>query len=162
MKCEKCHQKEGSVVFRHLVDGQSFEHIYCEGCAIHVVDLSHIKLYPSTEGDDKGMTDNPLPVTNVYQTKCPRCQMSYAMYKQLGKLGCSHCYHAFGQKLKKDVLQVQPMIAFKEKRPPAQKPGEAFDDEYFLLKQALEKAVSEERYEAAALLRDQLKKMEEA
>jgi protein arginine kinase activator len=95
------------------------------------------------------------------ESACPFCGLSAADFKQVGRLGCPHCYATFETHIKgllrrihgstqhvgKVYLPPDPSITEKEKRLNA-------------LRQKLQRAVSLEDFERAAKLRDQIRSLE--
>lgn len=101
----------------------------------------------------------PQHITELASGKsCPDCGMTIAMYKKASLLGCPTCYETFSKQLNHIIAKVQASHTQHVGRAPAQISMEA--DRHLkirrLLKQ-LEAAVSQEEYEHAATLRDQLK-----
>jgi protein arginine kinase activator len=91
------------------------------------------------------------------ELKCPNCGFTQADFKKAGRLGCSECYQVFSEGLESLLKTMHKGTRHVGKRPhSAQSEAEVAN----LLKQLqkqLEKAVSEENFELAANVRDQIK-----
>tara|TARA_B100000959_G_scaffold278097_1_gene335793 strand:+ start:177 stop:668 length:492 start_codon:yes stop_codon:yes gene_type:complete len=96
------------------------------------------------------------------QTSCPDCGMTIAQYKESSLLGCPTCYKRFEEQLAHVIANVQD----NHTQHVGRAPSTASEDlsrhltVRRLLKQ-LEKAVTQEQYEEAAVLRDELRKLHE-
>ena len=122
--------------------------------------------------------------TNVLQ--CDNCNMTYNEFIDNGKLGCSHCYDVFSNILnpalknihgsnthvgRRSKLTVSDKNQVKEDvqkiRSKMNKEGETKENKSVQKKDKIEKlnedlklAIKEERYEDAAKIRDEIKKLE--
>ena len=95
------------------------------------------------------------------ESACPFCGLSAGDFKEVGRLGCPHCYATFETHIKgllrrihgstqhvgKVYLPPDPSVTDKEKRLNA-------------LRQKLQRAVSLEDFERAAKLRDEIRSLE--
>ncbi len=91
---------------------------------------------------------------------CPDCGMTVAQYKESSLLGCPTCYETFSDQLEHIIKSVQDNNTHHIGRAPTQVSDDLGRHLQIrrLLKQ-LESAVSQEEYEHAALLRDQLREL---
>jgi protein arginine kinase activator len=106
---------------------------------------------------------------------CPSCGCTPVIFKETGRLGCESCYAALKPLIDGVIENSQKGMSHVGKRPnastthcacgdacdssapPESQGGSAGDMDG--LKVELERAVSEERYEDAAKLRDEIKKL---
>ena len=102
-------------------------------------------------------------------TRCPTCGASFDEITQSGKIGCADCYHTFRSQLMPVIQRIHGTTHHKGKVPggsalritggqhqimPVQE--SPLEEKKRLLKQAIEK----QDFEQAAVLRDEIKEME--
>lgn len=93
--------------------------------------------------------------------KCPVCGYTQADFKKTGRLGCSTCYTTFAEGLNTLLKAMHKGTEHVGKLPQRAHRTLELNDRMRTLTESLEKAVSEENYETAASLRDQIKRLEE-
>jgi protein arginine kinase activator len=158
MRCEKCNQREAQVVLRHsLTDKQALN--LCEQCAI-ASSNHHLRANGSTGVDRemlKSIKKYPLVVNAVYQTQCPTCHLTFTAFKHIGRIGCSDCLSAFGNKLYKDLQTVQNHVKHVGDTPKQQlEPQTSRVKELTILNRVLNDAIAKEDYIEAAKIRDKI------
>jgi protein arginine kinase activator len=85
---------------------------------------------------------------------CRGCGCTWQQLNASSHLGCADCYRHFRPEIEKTVVRLHGHFQHNGRRPkrnPAADPAQ--------LRQLLAQAVAEERYEEAAQLRDQLRKL---
>lgn len=90
--------------------------------------------------------DNP-------ELHCDNCGISLLIIKAHGRLGCSKCYDHFNEELESLLPQIQNGAKKHNGKEPKYSSVTA-------MKREMQKAVAEERYEEAAVLRDRIKNLE--
>lgn len=93
---------------------------------------------------------------------CPECGMTFAEFRQGGRLGCSHDYQAFGEAMASLLASIHKADTYTGKTPGGQGEvdhGRVIDD-LSRARDRLERLVHEERYEEAARLRDEIQQLE--
>jgi len=151
MVCEICQQREASVHLKQICNGQMKEMRICEQCAReNGFDVQS----PLAMTDFLfGLGSTPAEPSADTERVCSVCHMRSCDLRKTSRLGCAHCYEAFRSEL-------EPMIENMHYGPrhtgkvPA---GEAAGLEAAALREALEAAVHEQRFEDAAVLRDRLR-----
>jgi len=157
MICERCNQKEATVHMAQMVNGDYKEIHVCADCAQSLgADMSTFTMsdmFQSLSGlrTDRGQS-------------CPSCHLSYSEFKRTGMLGCADCYKAFSKELLPMISALHGSTAHVGKSSPQAAEGSGEEaapvDERQKLKEELQLAIKEERYEYAAQLRDKLKELE--
>lgn len=104
---------------------------------------------------------NSFDIFPTYQeaTKCPNCNMSYQTFKSTGKLGCAKCYDTFRNQVSSTLKQIHQNTTHTGKIPSQSAIEIKKKRKYEELKTQLQKAVSEENYEQAAIIHKQLKSL---
>ena len=109
MICEKCQQNEACVHLTDIVNNTKREYRLCKECAkIHGVSIQaqlqkfkNITL-PEFYAPSIEVSGDDLEETQVED--CPRCKMSYSLFRKEGKFGCAHDYTVFRSTLD-DLLE---------------------------------------------------------
>ena len=170
MFCDICRKNEATIHFKHVSHENIVQVNVCESCAsekgmdffsfedmqlgskhFSVADLlaGIIDVYPGEREDSR-------------VKKCPNCGLTYEDFRRTGRLGCSGCYEAFKKKLIPLLKRVQGATCHSGKTPenPAGGKDKGPDEGAAGLKKELKKAIANEEYEKAAVLRDKIKEME--
>ncbi len=93
-------------------------------------------------------------------TRCPVCAFTQADFKKTGRLGCSACYGAFAEGLGSLLKAMHKGTEHVGKLPARAQRTIELSDRMKALNDNLRQAVAEEKYEAAASLRDEIKTLE--
>jgi protein-arginine kinase activator protein McsA len=90
---------------------------------------------------------------------CPDCNYTIAQYKESSLLGCPTCYKTFANQLKQVISSVQDAHTHHIGRAPAESEGINKHLEIRRLLKELEQAVTHEKYEQAANIRDKIREL---
>ena len=161
MLCDICAKNQATVHLTEIIDEQMNELHLCEECARQ----------KSTQMESQfGLSDLLAGLSEFGKTgkkeaetievKCPNCGLTYEDFRKLGRLGCSECYVAFRKYLTPLLKRIHGSSQHVGKTPV--KVGRLLKKKIDLqeLRNRLQKAVEEERFEEAAKLRDQIKESE--
>ncbi len=164
MICEVCKKKPAKIHVTQIKDKQKISIHICQDCA-HEKGVAGPAINTSFSveqllaGFVKSQATESAEI-NMQQT-CSSCGLSYRAFKESGRLGCSLCYDTFAEQLKPLLQKIQ-----KETRHVGKVPNKG--DAQLVLKRnvsdlrlQLKEAVSQENFELAANLRDQIRQMEE-
>lgn len=94
------------------------------------------------------------------ETRCPNCGRTYYDFQKSGKFGCSKCYEAFEQPIRRTLKQIHSSEQHIGKIPKKSSAEIVKKRKLEDLKAKLSKAVQEENYELAAKLHKEIKAME--
>lgn len=171
MLCEKCKKNEAKINLITVVNGQKHEMWLCESC---VKDISSIPFFSSIGQNGsfpfEGMLteilsnvdNNKVNINNnkVKEIVCSNCGLIYEEFKKSGKLGCSNCYEEFKVILEPRIKSLQAGVKHIGKIPKMK--GEEIIRRQKLknLKVEMQKLIIAEEYENAAIVRDEIKKLE--
>ncbi|MBN1436929.1 MAG: UvrB/UvrC motif-containing protein [Sedimentisphaerales bacterium] len=127
--CEKCAQKEGITIKAHVPLSELLDSVVsAQKAAEELSDLT-----------------------------CPECGITWPEFRQAGSLGCPHDYVAFGGPLRKLIETSQEgAMLHVGKVPPQIDRLMDVQGRLLRLKHDLRQALTEEDYETAAKLRDQI------
>lgn len=101
------------------------------------------------------------------QAQCPHCGYQLTTFRQNGCLGCTKCYESFRAALEPlissihgNVHHVEETDEKAEAKPAAGKGADASQNpQVQALREKLKQAIENEKYEEAALLRDEIRKI---
>ena len=188
MLCENCGKREANVMYTQIINGDKKDMHLCEECSEKLgIGNMNFKMpisFSSFLGDffDEFENDTLLPELNpIKQLTCDSCGMTFENFMNTGKFGCSNCYDVFESQIdpilknihgaNKHVgrlgkisptinIQEQEESIKEEKNTNEQNSNENTTmSEEERLKQELQNAIKEERYEDAAKLRDEISKL---
>lgn len=90
---------------------------------------------------------------------CPGCRKTYQSFQKTGKFGCPKCYETFKTPVMLTLKQIHQNTVHTGKIPSSSASELKKKRQYEQLKKDLQKAVSEENYEQAAVLHKKLKEL---
>jgi protein arginine kinase activator len=148
--CRRCKKHEASFLFQEVVEGRIEESGLCASCLEEDQPGFFIGGHPIASL----LASLGAPVHKGKRLQCSNCGLAYAEFRKRGRLGCPGCYDAFADMMDEVLTEVHGCARHSGKRPPPLDPED--------VRRAIEDAVSHERFEEAARLRDRLKKMDGA
>lgn len=188
MLCQNCNKNEANVKYTQIVNGVKKQMILCDKCAKELgLDSQYFNMpidFSSFLGDMfSDYTDSFIP--SILEPKsiiCNNCNMTYEEFLSKGKFGCEHCYDTFEDKINPLLKKIQVnnkhigrgKQEIKEDISNYEKTRKQSDNKknneeklesnkevntVEFLKERLKKEIEEERYEDAAITRDELKKL---
>ena len=161
MVCELCKQSQATVHLTEIINEQMSELHLCEACANQkgAQVESHFGLADLLSGlADQGKTQEPEEVSTK---ACAACGMTYDDFRKVGRLGCADCYATFKRSLGSLLKRIHGSPIHVGKSPVRLiKPSKMAKSELLELKRKLEKAITDEAFEEAARLRDQIRRVE--
>ncbi len=158
MICDVCKNNQATVFLTQIVEGKMQKVNLCEACS-----------------KDKGVTDPTgfaladlllgLGAAQEMERggnaqKCPVCGFGQADFKKTGRLGCSACYQTFAEGLAPLLKGMHKGVLHVGKVPSQLAVSMERESRLKDLHRDLRLAVSEENYETAARLRDQIRASE--
>ena len=91
------------------------------------------------------------------EIKCARCGFTQADFKKAGRLGCPECYKTFNDPLEGLLKTMHKGTRHVGKVPESLKQTRDLSDRLKTLQKKLSKAIEQEDFEEAAILRDEIK-----
>lgn len=183
MLCENCGENEVNVRYTQIVNGVKKEMKLCEKCAnelgIGDIDFSmpiNLSSFLSDFFEDAGESFLP-EISKIKELRCNECGMTYDDFAHTGKFGCANCYDTFSNKIDPILKNihasnrhigrkgkiVKPVLdkgTIKKEETKQEVEEKSQISKIDKLKEALKQAIKEERYEDAAHIRDEIKKLE--
>ncbi len=156
-KCDLCDKNPAVMTVRQMdKDGKVTEFEVCADCARKrgFAEAEKIKMsVAEVLAEVKGKT-----AEEDRNLVCPRCGMSFADFKRLGRLGCADCYEHFRSKLEPLIRRIHGAVQHVGKTTRTGRKQAQLKMNTQRLREELQDAIHAENYEKAAKLRDQLKR----
>lgn len=186
MLCDNCGKREANVRYSENINGRKKELNLCEECSkklgITNMDFSMPIDFSSFFGEFMEDFAKPefMPLWNeIRALKCNQCGYTFEDIANNGKLGCGNCYEVFQERLDPIIRRIQGDNHHVGRRGKIidnkieQRMGNSSNEEEKTnqlvgekrnqlekLQEDLKQAIKEERYEEAAKIRDEIKKVE--
>lgn len=157
--CQICKQRMATVHYTRILNQQKVEMYVCEQCARENNELK-INIHKLLSGIMGVEPMGELHGQPAVMTKCDKCGMTIEEFNKTGMLGCTNCYEVFGDSIQTMLKRIHGNVKHHGKIPVkiSGKIKEAND--LRLLKEDLQKCISREDYEQAAIIRDKIKALE--
>jgi len=157
-KCEICGKRDATIELTDLVDGKPVERRLCEQCYNKqegVPPLSPSRILNQLIGA-------VAPELHQLATRqCPSCGINYLEFRQTLNLGCPKDYEVFAPALDQLLERIHGSNRHVGRVPRGAAQRGVREAKLEVLRRELEQAVSAEDYERAALLRDEIKELEQ-
>ena len=179
MLCDKCKKNNATFFSSVNINGNITETHLCENCAKELgIDKMNFSMpidFSSFLGD---FFEEPISNAGLLggfynePLKCNTCGLTYDDFTHTGKFGCSDCYNAFERKLDSILKNLHGSNRYVGRRLKENKSEnvkvniknienqEKEETKLEKMKRNLNKAIQEERYEDAAKIRDEIKKID--
>jgi protein arginine kinase activator len=161
MVCEQCKELEARVHLTQIVEN-AVTHVHlCERCAAERGIETNPPEPKHPLGDFLQAVQQQAAQLPGDAARCAYCGTSLRDFRASGRLGCAHCYGAFDQSLRELLRRVHGATKHQGWRYETQDPDVLSRDQRLQeLRHKLQRAVSEEAFEAAAALRDEIRGLE--
>ncbi|MCI8641254.1 MAG: hypothetical protein HFJ59_05230 [Clostridia bacterium] len=180
MLCENCGKKEANVRYSENINGIKKEMNLCEECSkrlgvteqmdFRMPSLDFSNFFGSFLEDFASMSNFMPLLDQVKDVKCESCGYTFNDIVNSGRYGCANCYDVFEDRMDPILKKLQGANRHTGRLGKVSDNNVKFDkmsdkkvenenNEKGKLEQELKKAIKEERYEDAAKLRDEIKKM---
>lgn len=165
MLCERCGKNQATIRLQQNINGSVSEQNLCPSCAAQLgfgggfMETDMASLVGNLLGNQK---------TQASTQRCPSCGSSFGDIVATGKAGCSDCYRVFYDEFRPSIVRIHGDVGYKGKLPEGQReqvPEDAADvpeedSRIDQLKGKLQEAIDAQEYEEAAVLRDEIKRLE--
>lgn len=159
MKCDKCPKQATLHITEVLGEDRYEEHHLCEQCA------SEYLYEPGGKKNGKSeelASEDDAETASLNHRECPQCGLKFVEFRNSGRLGCPHDYDAFSEELTPLLENIHGDTRHVGKSPRRSPHTQQNQTELTKLRRQLQTAVSQEAYEEAAKIRDQIRQIEEA
>jgi len=165
MMCDECGIRPATIRLTTIVNGEKRDRNLCSECLAR---SQHFKQDFSTlAGRLNGLLDAlksgiAKSEESVPDISCSRCGTTYEQFRKTGLLGCAQCYNDFREPLEAMMSRTHGRTQHAGRAPGSADQSLSVKLKIEKLRQDLSKAISEEEYETAAELRDEIRKLEAA
>ncbi len=172
MLCEKCKKRTATVFYNENINGKARSYSLCGDCAAKLREKGDLRditsmigsfADPFSELSDHlfgGFFGMPVSPTLGGAKKCTACGASFAEIQRDGKVGCPDCYTVFREELSGLLHSIHGTTHHTGHVPSRHRAEQERRAKLTELKKELARAVSDEEYEKAAALRDEIRHME--
>jgi len=164
MLCSVCKKKEATVFLTEIIEDKVLKVDLCEDCAKErgVTDPAGFTQADLLLGLGLAPAKQSKPSTPENEWRCPECGFTQADFKKAGRLGCATCYETFGEELDELLRAMHKGLKHVGKVPKGLQTAVVVTERLKELQQQLKQAIASENYEQAAVLRDEIKRLEAA
>jgi protein arginine kinase activator len=157
MQCCVCKEREAKVHLTQIVGDKMQKVDLCEECAKQkgVNDPAGFSLADLLLG--LGASQEMEQASGNADLKCPHCGFTQADFKKAGRLGCAECYVTFAEGLEGLLKSMHKGIKHAGKVPQVLQQSRDLSEKLKSLQKKLDKAVADEDFELAAVVRDEIK-----
>lgn len=152
MKCQSCGKNSANIKYYENINGKKQILYFCEDCAK--------KLGFSNFSDFSNLFSpifTTIPEFNLLEKrKCAFCGYTIDHYLNTGMLGCEKCYDSFEENIDELLYKINGKnrhVKIKNEK----EIKDSNEDKILILQEKLEELIKEEKYEQAAILRDEIK-----
>lgn len=169
MICERCRDVEATVHLTEIIKDVKSEIHLCENCAREIGLNAKLSTFSLSVPEMLSFLDVSDLDDDNGQSVCRTCGLTFLDFSRDGKLGCSDCYQYLRDSLKAIIagyhgaglhLGKHPLSPDEMPELPSSPPPEPHGETIVILKERLNQAVIDERYEEAAALRDRIREFE--
>jgi protein arginine kinase activator len=157
MLCERCNKNQATVIVENSTGNMKSTYHLCAECA------GLINNQLSIAGIIGSLLSAAMakPVDEAAKVRCKTCGLSLPDFIKRGKFGCADCYSSFEPQTERVLVNVHGQAKHSGKIPGKLQSRYGFERELSKLKTELTRAIAEEEYESAAVLRDKIKNLKE-
>ena len=170
MLCDRCGKREATIQYVQIINGNKQELHLCSKCGkdVGVDDFSMPIDLSGFFGEIFGEYDIPL-INRESKLVCENCNTRFEEFLNTGKIGCANCYRTFEKKLNPILKRIQggsEYLGSSKQETTIEKINEkdkktTQENKIKQLEEKIKEYVKEEKYEEAAKIRDEIKKLKE-
>jgi protein arginine kinase activator len=177
MLCQHCNQNEATTHIKRNINGNKEEMHLCSECAKELGVMDEFKMPTMNDFFGESFLGNLIGAgvsamnSLAGVERCDVCGSSFSDIVNSGHVGCGDCYEKFGDKLESSIRKIHgntkhlgKFISYTQtdEKPRVNKEVKKEEpvNQIESLKKDLEKAVQEQRFEDAVVLRDKIKELE--
>ena len=168
MLCGNCNKNEATTHVKRIVNGEAMEYHLCSDC---VRELGYTDIFSPFSYFSLSDFFGDFIGEGIHRRlgekakRCPKCGSAFSDILRENKLGCSQCYRTFADRLAPSIERIHGKTGHCGKMIEVFASGATEptrEERLETLRARLRQAVSEEKYEEAASLRDEIKALGEA
>lgn len=170
MLCERCKKNEATIFYKETVNGVTKSYSLCRECAAEAESAGEIGTVhmdglfaPPSLGIDSlfgslfGVPQYAAKKAVGEVKKCSLCGSTFPDLVNSGKVGCPHCYDVFADELDATIREIHGTTTHTGAAPKRFRHDRELKKKIQKLEDELKSVISNENYERAAEIRDELK-----
>lgn len=168
MICQSCGKKQATTHIKTVVNGKLTQFHLCEDCA---KEKGYHSLFGGWNFGFGDLLSGLLGATGQEENvlRCEKCGSTFEEIAKTGKVGCADCYKTFRCQLLPAVQRIHGATRHKGKTPGSSALRVMEQNNQIMAvqetpleekKRLLQKAIEEQEFERAAVLRDEIKELE--
>lgn len=162
MKCDKCDRE--AIVELNIIDGEHHKILkFCDEHYLEFLEENEEFLIQNQVDFMKSFIEDLVSSMTSHFNKpeyktmrCSSCGTSLDWVFDRGKFGCDHCFIDFSVEMDELIKKTQGSFSYEGKFPNRYKELKEKIDEIKDLREKLNDAIKEEKYEEAAVIRDEI------
>lgn len=160
MYCQRCKKQAATVHVTEIEQGEKRERHLCPACA-EEKGYTAEKVVPFGKTLAGFIVQSVGGAKELSQLACPHCELTFVEFRNSGLLGCAGDYDAFEKALVPLIERAHEGTSHHVGKIPRRRgTPRPVENDLVRLRSELTKAVSDEQYEKAAALRDQIRTLE--
>ncbi|MCL2088687.1 MAG: UvrB/UvrC motif-containing protein [Oscillospiraceae bacterium] len=161
MICENCKQNIATTHYKQIINGKAGSYYLCGECAENMGISSIAEGLGFGMGDFFAkMFDTSAPPIAKIQKQCGKCKYTLDHIKDQGRMGCDECYSCFEYELKPYIKKMHGSVKHTGKIPKTASEEIRKSRKISELQEKLDHCVSQQDFETAAKLRDEIKELQ--
>lgn len=166
MLCQNCKKNEATTHIKRVLNGEATESHLCSNCAQNLGVGNFFDDFSLNMPDifSHFFGDSAFALEGGRLDRCEKCGCCFDDIIKSGSVGCADCYEKFYSKLLPSIQRIHGKARHSGKVPKITKevvtPKEKTTQEKIQdLQQDMQKAIEQQNFEQAAILRDEIKKL---
>lgn len=167
MLCEKCNKNIANVYLKNNINGNVTENRLCSSCASELYSNSYIPIINMLNGNIESdifsmlnFNKNAPALQSVEEkTVCPMCGQAFSDIVKSGKAGCGKCYEIFKNEFMPNIIKIHGTANHTGKIPKSRGLYINAKRKINELNIRMKKAIEEQSFEEAAVIRDEINKI---
>ncbi len=174
MLCEKCKKKKATLYYNESINGKRRSFHLCADCTAAMEASGELEdfsiIFPHYDSPfslwEEGSFGSVVSTAakglagETPERACPRCGSTFGEIAATGKVGCATCYEVFASRFLPLLRSLHGNNTHRGQRPRVHRERAERQAHINKLKEQLKEAISTEAYEQAAVLRDELRRLE--
>ncbi len=156
MLCKNCKKREATVYYKQNINGKVTETALCNECAAKWNMSDSIFSFGGLLGSLFGGEG-----TSGADKVCDFCGATLRDLRRTGKVGCAKCYDVFRDELSDTIAGIHGAREHVGRGPQGYLENQKKQNQIKELKAKLQDAIQEQNFEEAALLRDQIRGLDQ-
>lgn len=166
MLCQNCKKNEATTHIKRVINGEATQSHLCSACA---QSLGYNNFFDDFSFNLPSLfsgffEDSMLALGENRLERCEMCGSSFDDIIKSGNVGCANCYEKFYSKLLPSIQRIHGRVKHAGSAPEATAdvvvPKEKTTEEKITdMQKEMSKAIEEQNFERAAVLRDEIKKL---